>query len=84
MNTISIPPRSVAGDFAGWLRDAMAARRLSTRGVAARCGIDHSTIYRLARGKREPSLATAVALLKVVGAEPLQYRVPETPLEEAS
>jgi transcriptional regulator with XRE-family HTH domain len=73
LNTIPIPPRVLAGDFAGWLREAMAARRLTTRGLAARCGIDPSTICRLARGEREPSLATAVALLKVLATEPLHY-----------
>jgi transcriptional regulator with XRE-family HTH domain len=73
MTTIPIPARILAGDFAGWLREAMAARRLSTRGLAARSGIDHSTICRLTRGDREPSLATAVALLKVLGTEPPRF-----------
>jgi transcriptional regulator with XRE-family HTH domain len=75
MISIAIPPRILAGDFAGWLRDAMAARRLSTRGLAARSGIDHSSICRLARGEREPSLATAVAILKVLGTEPMRYAI---------
>jgi transcriptional regulator with XRE-family HTH domain len=84
VHTIPIPQRILAGDFAGWLRDAMAARGLSTRGLAARCGIDHSTIYRLAKGSREPTLTTAVALLKVLVPEPIYYLVPETQLGEAS
>jgi transcriptional regulator with XRE-family HTH domain len=83
VNTISIPPRILAGDFAGWLRDAMAARGLSTRGLAARCGIDHSTIYRLVKGRREPSLATALALLKVLGTEPAHYSPARAPLRKA-
>jgi ribosome-binding protein aMBF1 (putative translation factor) len=84
VNSISIPSRVVVGDFAGWLRDSMAARGLSTRGLAARSGIDHSTIYRLAKGSREPSLNTAVALLRVLGTEPLHSRLAETPLEATS
>jgi transcriptional regulator with XRE-family HTH domain len=84
VNSISIPARIVVGDFAGWLRDSMAARGLSTRGLAARSGIDHSTIYRLAQGSREPSLNTAVALLRVLGTEPLHHRLAETRLGEAS
>ena len=83
LNTIPIPARILAGDFAGWLRDAMADRQLSTRGLAARCGIDHSTIYRLAHSEREPSLATAVALLKVLGTEPIRFVPAEVLIEQA-
>jgi transcriptional regulator with XRE-family HTH domain len=84
LEPISIPARVLAGDFAGWLRDAMSARGLSTRGLAARSGVDHSTICRLAQGNREPTLATAVALLRVLAPKPLSYRVAETHLGEAS
>ncbi len=70
MDSLGIPSRVLEGDFAGWLREAMAARRLSTRMLAIRAGIDHSTIYRLATGDRQPSLATAVALLRVLAADP--------------
>ena len=84
MNTIPIPPRVLAGDFGGWLRDAMVARRLSARGLALRCGIDHTTIHRLAHGDREPTLATAIALFKVLGSEPLLQAPARTPLREAS
>jgi transcriptional regulator with XRE-family HTH domain len=75
VDDMRIPPRIVAGDFSGWLRDAMAARRLSTRALAMRTGLDHSTIYRLALGARAPSLATAVALLRILGADPPRPRV---------
>lgn len=85
VDSILIPGRILAGDFGGWLRDAMAARQLSTRGLAARCGIDHSTIYRLAHSEREPSLATAVALLKVLGTEPIRFvPVQDALIERAS
>jgi transcriptional regulator with XRE-family HTH domain len=67
MDNIALPPRIVGGDFAGWLRDAMRSRGLSTRMLQLRTGIDHSTIYRLTLGQRQPSLATALALLRVLG-----------------
>jgi plasmid maintenance system antidote protein VapI len=84
MTTIPIPARILAGDFAGWLRDAMAARRLSTRGLAARSGIDHSTICRLTHGEREPSLSTAVAILKVLGTEPPRFSAADATLQVAA
>jgi transcriptional regulator with XRE-family HTH domain len=80
MTDISIPARILAGDFAGWLREAMAGRHMSTRALAARSGIDHSTISRLAHGEREPSLATAVAILKVLGTERPRYSAADTAL----
>jgi DNA-binding XRE family transcriptional regulator len=73
--SFSIPPRIMDGDFAGWLRDSMAERGMTTRGLAMRTGINHSTISRLMRGDRDPSLATAIALLRVLGPEPLRSRL---------
>ena len=70
MDGIRIPPRIIDGDFAGWLRDAMASRGLSARVVGMRTGINHSTITRLLHGGREPTLATVVALLRLFGSEP--------------
>jgi transcriptional regulator with XRE-family HTH domain len=70
-----VPSRILEGDFAGWLRDAMSARGLSARMLAVRTGIDHSTISRLAAGVREPTLRTAVALLRVLMSEPIQFRL---------
>jgi transcriptional regulator with XRE-family HTH domain len=61
-----VPPRVLSGDFSGWLRDEMTARRLTSRMLAARAGVDHSTIYRLTIGERQPSLATAVAILRAL------------------
>lgn len=60
-----IPARILAGDFGGWLRDAMAERGMSYRMLAVQAGVDHSTIQRLAMGGRLPSLATAVAIIRV-------------------
>lgn len=69
MPGIHLPQRIVDGDFGGWLRDAMRRRRLSTRAVAMRTGVDHSTISRLMRNAREPVLSTALALLRLLGRE---------------
>jgi transcriptional regulator with XRE-family HTH domain len=74
LDDIRIPPRIIDGDFAGWLRDAMASRRLSARVVGMRTGINHSTITRLLHGGREPTLATVVALLRLFGGEPPDER----------
>jgi transcriptional regulator with XRE-family HTH domain len=69
MDSIGIPPRILGGDFAGWLRDAMKARSMSARMVGLRTGINHSTITRLLGGERQPTLTTAVALLRLLGSE---------------
>jgi transcriptional regulator with XRE-family HTH domain len=69
LDSLRVPRRILDGDFAGWLRDAMTARGMTTRMLGMRSGLDHSTIYRLALGERQPSLATAVALLRILGEE---------------
>ncbi len=65
-----MPPRVLNGDFAGWLRDEMQSRRMTGRMLAVRAGVDHTTIYRLSLGERQPSLATAVAIIRVLSTEP--------------
>jgi transcriptional regulator with XRE-family HTH domain len=70
VDSYRIPSRVLDGDFAGWLRDAMRARRLSARLVGMRTGINHSTVTRLLQGERQPSLATALALLRLLGSPP--------------
>ena len=70
MDSIAIPPRVLAGDFGGWLRDAMRARRISTRMLAVRTGLDHSTIYRLTTEDRQPTLPTAIALFRILAIQP--------------
>ena len=66
MGELQIPGRVADGDFRGWLRDAITERRISQRVLAMRSGVDHSTISRIMRG-RSPSLATALAILRVLG-----------------
>jgi transcriptional regulator with XRE-family HTH domain len=69
IRALTIPPRVVDGDFAGWLSDAMDARGLSTRMLEVRTGLDHTTIYRLTHGKHQPTLATAIALFQVLAVD---------------
>lgn len=67
----SVSGRLLQGDFAGWLRDAMTSRGMSQRMLAALSGIDHST-SRLLNGERQPSLGTAIALIRVLERPPLR------------
>jgi transcriptional regulator with XRE-family HTH domain len=45
--------------FNEWLRAQLKAKKMSQRQLAQQSGVDHSTISRLIRGDRTPSLATA-------------------------
>jgi transcriptional regulator with XRE-family HTH domain len=65
---IAIPARVIDDDFGGWLRDGMAERGMTTRSLAMRTGINHTSISRLMRNQREPSLSTAVALIRILEA----------------
>ena len=69
-----VPAQWWDGEFADWLRQAMADRDLSMRMLSMRAGINHSTICRLLKGDRDPTLTTALALLRVLAAEPLRVR----------
>lgn len=64
-----VPRAWFEGRFADWLRDRMGERGVTQRMLALRSGINHSTISRLLEDDRRPTLATAVALLQVLGAE---------------
>jgi len=66
MDEFFLPDRIINGDFSGWLRDAMAERRITQRALAMRTGIDHSSISRLLARDRIPSLNTAIAIFKVL------------------
>jgi transcriptional regulator with XRE-family HTH domain len=57
--------------FVEWVRLRLAARRISIRQLAARAGVDASTISRMLAGEREPSLTTALKVASVLrGAGP--------------
>lgn len=50
--------------FNDWLRTQLKAKRMSQRQLAQQSGVDHSTISRLVRGDRTPSLGTATKLAR--------------------
>jgi transcriptional regulator with XRE-family HTH domain len=55
-------------EFSEWLRREIRARRMSLRQLAARSGVNASTVSRVARGDRRPSLKTALLLVQVLHA----------------
>jgi transcriptional regulator with XRE-family HTH domain len=61
------PTRSGGRAFNQWLRVQLKARRLTQRQLAQKSGVDHSTISRLMRGDRTPSLRTAALLVRGLG-----------------
>src|SRR5512138_3980209 len=50
--------------FNEWLRTQLKAKKMSQRQLAQQSGVDHSTISRLLRGDRMPSLGTATKLAR--------------------
>jgi transcriptional regulator with XRE-family HTH domain len=50
--------------FNEWLRVQLKAKKMSQRQLAQQSGVDHSTISRLIRGDRMPSLGTATKLAR--------------------
>jgi transcriptional regulator with XRE-family HTH domain len=57
-------PTQGARSFNAWLRGQLKVRRMSQRQLAQRAGVNHSTISRLVRGNRAPSLGTALKLAR--------------------
>ena len=53
-------PRS----FNAWLRSQLKEKKMSQRQLAIQSGVDHSTISRLIKGDRMPSLGTATKLAR--------------------
>jgi transcriptional regulator with XRE-family HTH domain len=52
--------------FRDWLTVQLRARRMSLRQLAHHSGVNVSTVSRIVRGERRPTLRTAVRLAKVV------------------
>lgn len=52
------------GAFAEWLTEQLRIKRVTQRQLAERAGVDHSTISRLMRGDRIPSMRTADRLAR--------------------
>jgi transcriptional regulator with XRE-family HTH domain len=50
--------------FNEWLRAQLKAKKMSQRQLAQQSGVDHSTISRLIRGDRMPTLGTATRLAR--------------------
>src|SRR5436309_14909376 len=50
--------------FNEWLRAQLKAKKMSQRQLAQQSGVDHSSISRLIRGDRMPSLGTATKLAR--------------------
>jgi transcriptional regulator with XRE-family HTH domain len=61
------PTSSGGGAFNEWLEVQLKARKLTQRQLAQKSGVDHSTISRLMRGDRTPSLRTVTLLLRGLG-----------------
>jgi transcriptional regulator with XRE-family HTH domain len=53
--------------FNKWLQAQLRAKRLTQRQLAQKSGVDHSTVSRLLRGERVPSLRTAAMLARGLG-----------------
>ena len=52
--------------FHDWLQTELRVRRMSQRQLAARAGVDHSSVSRLLRGGRVPSLRTVLRIAQSV------------------
>jgi len=50
--------------FNSWLRGQLKEKKMSQRQLALQSGVDHSTISRLIKGDRMPSLGTATKLAR--------------------
>jgi transcriptional regulator with XRE-family HTH domain len=55
-----------ADQFREWLRRQLRARRMSLRQLAVHSGVSASTVSRVVRGDRQPSLQTALRLVQVL------------------
>ena len=55
-----------ADQFRQWLRRQLRSRRMSLRQLAAHSGVSASTVSRVIRGDRQPSLQTALRLANVL------------------
>jgi len=63
--SVNVPMSTQNGRaFNDWLRTQLKAKKMSQRQLAQQSGVDHSTISRLIRGDRMPSLGTATKLAR--------------------
>jgi transcriptional regulator with XRE-family HTH domain len=54
--------------FVEWVRGRLAERRISIRQLAAKAGVDASTVSRILAGERRPTLTTAVKVARALRA----------------
>jgi transcriptional regulator with XRE-family HTH domain len=66
-DSVMSPTTFESRNFSHWLNDQLRARKLTQRQLAYKSGVDHSTISRLTRGIRTPSLRTADRLARSLG-----------------
>jgi len=52
------------------LKKAMKEQGLNSKGVAVKCGLDRTTVFRLQKGEREPSLRVFKKLCKGLNISP--------------
>lgn len=52
------------------LKKAMKEQGLNSEGVAVKCGLDRTTVFRLQNGEREPSLRVFKKLCKGLNTSP--------------
>jgi transcriptional regulator with XRE-family HTH domain len=67
MHPTAEPAMSDRRAFHQWLRLQLRARKMTQRQLAQKSGVDHSTVSRLMRGDRTPSLRTATLLARGLG-----------------
>lgn len=67
LGSSSKPRVAGSGTFNAWLRHRLETSRLTQRQLADKAGIHHSTISRLVRGHRIPSLRTVTSLAHALG-----------------
>jgi transcriptional regulator with XRE-family HTH domain len=60
--------REAPPPFVAWLSGRLKEKRMSQRLLALRSGVNHSTISRLLKGDRMPSLSTVTKLTRALGA----------------
>jgi transcriptional regulator with XRE-family HTH domain len=60
--TTSVGSPAPAEEFGLWLAKQLRIKKMTQRQLAERSGVDHSTISRLMRGSRVPSLGTVESL----------------------
>lgn len=70
------PGESTAGAFSSWLAEQLRSMGMTRRSLARRSGLNPSTISRLLRDERRPTIETAERIVAALGS-PNAYRGPD-------